>query len=148
MKELESLLLRISAPAGNRQSGGFARSENLARRFSRDVRTHYQHQLDALFGRTRPRGRIRSGSRSRAERDRPDLAGWFQSATTIRATFKGTRYLARVQANGLIRLNGKLFKNPSHAARAVCKRGVNGWSFWHVKNEAGEWVRLRSLAKR
>src|SRR6266550_1287317 len=38
IKEMESLLLRITRPAGNKQTGKFAKCENLVRRFKRDLK--------------------------------------------------------------------------------------------------------------
>jgi GIY-YIG catalytic domain len=37
LRELESLVMRISTPKGNRQKGKFSRSEDLRRRFRRQV---------------------------------------------------------------------------------------------------------------
>jgi hypothetical protein len=39
IKEMESLLLRITRPVGNKQIGKFVRCENLVRRFARDIKT-------------------------------------------------------------------------------------------------------------
>jgi len=38
IKELESLILRMASPAGNRMSGKFAKSEDLCKRLAWDIR--------------------------------------------------------------------------------------------------------------
>ena len=50
LRELESLILRIVKPAGNKQKGKFAKSEDLRRRFKRDIK-HSQHlEMQDLLG--------------------------------------------------------------------------------------------------
>lgn len=146
IKELESLLLRIVKPAGNRQSGKFAKSENLLRRFTRDIRAHHDREIGIVIGRLRPKVRIRSGGKSREARARPDLAGWFLQPTNLQRTYKGQRLRARVRRDGAIRFNGELYLSVSASARAARGRPTNGWTFWNVKNARGEWVRLREMA--
>jgi hypothetical protein len=53
LRELESLVMRISSPKGNKQRGKFARSEDLRRRFRRQVAQYQRVELNRLFGFTR-----------------------------------------------------------------------------------------------
>ena len=55
LAELESLVLRISSPKGNKQRGKFARSEDLRRRFRRQVSQYQKIELNRLFGLTTPK---------------------------------------------------------------------------------------------
>jgi len=50
LRELESLVMRISSPKGNKQRGKFARSEDLRRRFRRQVAQYQRVELNRLFG--------------------------------------------------------------------------------------------------
>ncbi|MBP7748483.1 MAG: DUF2924 domain-containing protein [Phycisphaerae bacterium] len=143
MKELESLVLRIVRPPGNRVAGKFAQAENLYRRFSREMKEHALRELADLLGRRRPRVHIRSGGKSRASRARPDLHGCFARATTLERVCKGKRLRARVHKDGMIQYKGKKFRSVSRAATAAAGRPRNGWAFWRVKNRAGQWVTLR-----
>jgi hypothetical protein len=53
LRELESLVMRISSPKGNRQKGKFSRSEDLKRRFRRQVALYQRVELNRLFGFTK-----------------------------------------------------------------------------------------------
>ena len=53
MKELESLLLRVVRPPGNKVIGGFIKSENLKARFGRDVREVMARRASPGSGRAR-----------------------------------------------------------------------------------------------
>src|SRR5258708_35095033 len=51
LKEMESLLLRIAKPSGNRQSGRFVRCDNLKSRFTDDVKMLQREELFDIIGR-------------------------------------------------------------------------------------------------
>jgi hypothetical protein len=51
LKEMESLILRIVKPIGNKLKGKFQKSEDIRRRFARDVRTYQRDELIWLLGR-------------------------------------------------------------------------------------------------
>src|SRR3972149_8973937 len=48
IKELETLLLRIVSPAGNKAGGKFVRSQNLAVKLRRDIRQLHREQVGIL----------------------------------------------------------------------------------------------------
>lgn len=50
LRELESLVMRIATPKGNKQKGKFSRSEDLRRRFRRQVAQYQRIELERLFG--------------------------------------------------------------------------------------------------
>jgi len=49
IKELESLVIRIAAPKGNRQKGKFYRADDLKRGFRRQVSEFQKMELEGLF---------------------------------------------------------------------------------------------------
>jgi hypothetical protein len=55
IRELESLVLRIVRPTGNRQVGKFSRAQNLRRDFVRRVRLDAVEHLGMLLGTTATR---------------------------------------------------------------------------------------------
>lgn len=146
MKELESLILRMVKPAGNRMRGSFARSEDLRKALARDIRLEHRAEVRDLFGRrvdakeVRP---IRPTSRGRT----PVLARYVTDRLSLRARHRGKRVTARVRRDGQIRYGGKLFNSPSLAAVAVCRRPMNGWTFWTFERAPGDWVSLNELRK-
>jgi hypothetical protein len=148
LKELESLLLRIVKPTGNKQKGKFIKSEDIRRRFARDVKFHQRAELISLLGKRileeeeeEEEGRISKGRK-------PILAKYVTGPMKLRTRFKGKTLTARVKRNGLIRFRGKVYSSPSVAAAAACKRRTcNGWTFWKYERAPGDWVRLNELRK-
>jgi hypothetical protein len=146
IKELESLVLRIVRPTGNRQGGKFAKAQNLRRDFTRRVKLDAAAHLSDLLGTEAVNrgGRPRINSASKAV-----LAAYVTRPTRLRARYKGKELKARVLRNGVISFAGKRFQSPSMAACAALphRRAINGWYFWTYERAPGDWVRLRELRK-
>ncbi len=53
IKEMESLLLRILRPLGNKQKGKFVRCESLNKKLARDIKTLQREELTSILGRPR-----------------------------------------------------------------------------------------------
>ena len=144
IRELESLLLRIVRPAGNKQVGRFGRAESLRKQFANEIRQQERDRLAMLLGLTIPTrkalaqklldvqgvmGRYLNGRRLR-------LKGWY----------KGRTYRALVMRDGRFRFGEKLYGSPSLAAAKARKTPkCDGWRFWHYERAPGDWVRLREL---
>jgi predicted GIY-YIG superfamily endonuclease len=149
MREIESLLLRIAKPPGNKVGGRFVKSENLRGKFMSAVRQKQRKELDDLVGRTAPaqtsterkRQRRAYGARQVA------LAGYVRDRMKLKARYKGKTYSATARKDGRIYFNGKLYNSPSAAGEAVIKRACNGWKFWQYERAPGDWVPLRELRK-
>lgn len=148
LKELESLVLHIASPQGNRQLGKFARSEDLRRRFRRDIAQHQRAELESLFGlpiREEPaKARDQTSKNGRL----PTLAQYVRKRFKIRFISKGKRYGARVRSNGTINFRGKIYTSPSSAASAVTRRATDGWHAWHYRRSPGDWVPLDELRRK
>ncbi len=146
IKELESLVLRIVRPSGNRQGGKFAKAQNLRREFTRRVKQDAAAHLSELLGREKAdrSSKLRPDSSNRAV-----LAAYVTRPMRLRARYKGKVLKARVLRNGAISCSGKRFQSPSMAARAALphRRAINGWHFWTYERAPGDWVRLRELRK-
>ncbi len=149
MKELESLLIRIVQPRGNKQRGRFPRSENLRRRLAKDVLRRQKIELyDLVGGRSlvllEPPADDESADRP------PKLAKYLGrlNRRMLKATFKGELVRARVRRDGSIRFRGKTYSSPSKAAaKASGRRTCNGWTFWSYERAPGDWVRLSELRR-
>jgi len=50
LREMESLIVRIVRPTGNKQIGGFAKCENLVKRFAKDIQAHQREEITGLLG--------------------------------------------------------------------------------------------------
>ncbi len=147
LRELESLLLRVvkPKPKGNEQKGKFAHSENLLRRFKREVRSLQRLELDDMIGRERLRRAARENADS--ETGAPVLGRYINGPLRLRARLKGKNFRARVRRDGSIRFRGKIYHSPSQAGHAATKRSCNGWWFWKFERAPGDWVRLRELRR-
>ena len=146
MKELESLVLRISKPIGNKVKGKFKRSENLRRLFAKDIRRGQKDEFNRILGREMTElvldGKTRKGKK-------PILAKYIQKRLKIRAKYKDKIYKARVRRDGQILFKGRKYYSPSVAARPIVAKGtaVNGWYFWEYERAPGDWVRLNELRR-
>lgn len=147
LRELESLLLRVvkPKPKGNVQSGKFTASENLLRRFKRDIKAYHRAELIALVGQDIDVALAESAHE-------PDdlhvpLSGYVGKPFKLHARFKGRSLHAQVRRDGTIRFQGKIYRSPFAAAAAACKRSCNGWWFWKYERAPGDWVRLDELRK-
>jgi len=152
LKELESLILRIVKPSGNKQRGKFVKAEDLRRRFRQAIREAHRRTEDCIVGRTLAEPSATSTGRRRGLQQqtgrRPALAMYKDRPKTLKATFKGKVVKAYVRKDGSITCAGKVFLSPSMAAAAACRRRTcNGWIFWNFERSPGDWVTLAELRK-
>jgi len=151
MKELESLLLRVVATSGNKQKGKFTCAENHQRRFRADIRKKVNNEVNSIFEPKKVK-LIPKQKRSAIHKTigkESTLADYVTKSFTIKKTFKGDTFIAKVQKDGTIKFNGEVYTSPSFAAKAADKdhHTKNGWRFWYYENEHGEWVLLDELRK-
>jgi hypothetical protein len=151
LKELEALILRVVKPKGNAVGGKFIKSENLVRRFRRELRAYHRTEEDSLIygpeleaadDLEKPSTRRPSAGR------KPVLAPYLTKRMVIRAWYKRRWVKARVRRNGLINFRGKLYTSPSLAGKAATGRvSCNGWKFWKYERSPGDWVLLEMLRR-
>jgi hypothetical protein len=151
LRELESLIIRITEPSGNKQKGKFAKSEDLRSRFRRDYKRLANSRLDELLGKIVRRVASRAARRKRAGGRKGEavvLSRYLSRPIKLRGTHKGKTMRASVRKSGLIYYDKKHFTSPSKAARhAVKRRSCNGWTFWHYELSPGHWVQLDHLRR-
>lgn len=145
LKELEALILRIAKPAGNKVKGKFAKCEDIRKKFARDVRRNQRDELRSLLGKV---GAKEKNEEAVSESKGSVLAVYITAPMNLRAMFKGKTLMARVKRDGLIRFKGKVYRSPSLAAAAACKRATcNGWTFWKYERAPGDWIALNELRR-
>jgi hypothetical protein len=113
----------------------------MRRRVTRAIREKPFSERSALFGRET------SPVKSSDELDGIDsqLHRLLPQGARLRGTLKGKDYRARVQRNGKVRFQAKLYKSLTVAAKAAVKRPINGWWFWQIERGRGNWVRLNKV---
>jgi hypothetical protein len=143
LKEMESLLIRVSKPPGNKQKAKFVRSEDLKRRFRRDVQRRQKQELDTIMGTvatplTKSHG-VKSGT----------LLGIYAAGVrSIRGSYKGRSFSARISKSGEIVCRNRKFKSPSGAANTLTGGNFDGWHFWKYRTSDGRWVCLTELRRK
>lgn len=147
MRDLESLIIHIAAPQENRLKGGFLASEDLRRRLRHDIQEYFTQRITSwLDGEAESlREKILQKQPGKRIHHTPGLSKLLKANQTIRASYKGRMYTAKVRASGKIAFDGKLFNSPSGAAKYIRKRETSGWHFWKYRNERGNWERLLNL---
>jgi Restriction Enzyme Adenine Methylase Associated/Protein of unknown function (DUF2924) len=144
VKPIESLLLRIVDPVGNRVKGRLPGAQDLKRELNRKVSAHQAQERARLLGDEVARKRLRR--KAAAAKGSDALAGLVERRLALRVDYKGQRYLATLRKNGQVSYAGEQYESPSAAARAIVGRAANGWHFWWFK-QGREWVRLRELRR-
>jgi len=152
IKEIESLVLRIAYPAGNKVRGKLKQSKDLRPLLKSKLKDEWVKQLDGIIGnKIRTFGRIRKEKKGKVtgKSNRP-MKGYFPSGKMIYTSYKGKDYRAWVYGGGAIKMipSGKLFNSPSLAGIAITKkRTMNGWRFWKYKDKNGELAYIDQLRK-
>ena len=153
LREIESVLVRIGRPRGNRAKPEFLRSQNLRPGLRRQVSECQRRELRELFpGGTLSDANAQTGKKRqlqlRAGRQ-PALAPYLadDKGFPIRFRFKGKLHKGRVRANGTIGYQGQVFTSPSSAAKAVTKKASDGWKAWRYEQAPGDWVPLSELRR-
>jgi hypothetical protein len=145
LRELESLIVRIFKPPGNKQKGKFAKSNDIRRSFKGAFNLAWRVERAELFGEP-PKTVPRQRPTTKATGRKPVLA--IYGPMKLRARYKGKLLHASVQKSGLIRFAGKNYTSPSAAgAHAVKRPSCNGWGFWQYERAPGDWVTLDNLRK-
>ncbi len=147
LRELETLILKIASPKGNRQSGKFVKSQNLKPLFKKKISKAQQKELASLLGMTKEK-KVEKKEIKRVKGRKPILAPYVSKRFRIRFKYKGKMYKATVRKDGTIFYNKKLYNSPSLAAYAIAKRAANGWHAWQYERSPGDWVRLEVLRKK
>jgi hypothetical protein len=143
MKPLESLLLRIAQPTGNRVNGRVPGATDLLRVLGRAMTDADNNRRAMLLGNFFQRNRVRR--KTAAASGSLVLAGLVDRRLHLRAEYKGVRYRASLLKNGHVSYLKRKYVSPSAAAKAIVGRAVNGWRFWKYQRPRKGWVELREL---
>lgn len=140
--EIESLLIRVANPKGNRNVPKGKSSGQMLTQLQQMVKQKQKDNYDMMFGIT-PKG-----AKKKIEAISRNIEGLVSKRTQIYRSYKGKEYKAFLYPNGTIRLGNASYNSPSGAAQSVVERGaVNGWNFWYIKDSEGDWVRLSQFAR-
>lgn len=140
--EIESLLIRVANPKGNRNVPKGKSSGQMLTQLQQMVKQKQKSDYDKMFG-IPP-----MGAKKKIEAISRNIEGLVSNRTQIYRSYKGKEHKAYLYPDGTIRLGNASYTSPSGAAQSVVGRGaVNGWHFWYIKDSVGDWVRLSQFAK-
>lgn len=135
--EIESLLVRISNPKGNRVVPKGKSSGELLRKLKTMVKQKQKEDFDTMFGAKAAKKKKGNSQTGRT------LEGLVSKRTLLYHTYKGKDHTAHLLPNGTVKYANKTYTSLSGAAKAVVNRNANGWSFWYIKDLNGDWVRVK-----
>jgi len=146
IRELESLLIRVTNPPGNRIKGKFISSTILRSELNSKMIAFDANRRAGLIG-----GLVEQKWQKTVAKKaggNKSLAGIFPKRIKLKATYKEETYFATLRKDGKISYKNKIYASPTMAAKIVTgRKTISGWHFWKYKNSKGNWVRLRSLKK-
>lgn len=144
MRELESLILRMIKPTGNKIVGKFTNSSNLKKTITRKIKELENSRVNKFMGGSEETAIIKSNLKNRPNKNY--FAGIVNKRIPLRGSYKGKKFNATLRKDGTFSHKNKIYPSPSAAAKAVTGRKVmNGRWFWKFKNKNGKWVRLNQF---
>jgi len=152
LREIESLLIRIAGPRGNIKKGAFMGPQNLIKTLRQLMQDRNKMQVDTILsaGQTEKRSAAKSKKKSKRPgmRGNPPLAGFLLAGSQLRATYKKKEYMAQIDHEGRIILDGMIFNSPSAAGAHVRSgKATDGWMFWKYEVERGHWAIIDQLRR-
>ena len=147
MKEIESLILRIADPPGNRVKGTFVKCENILPKVKAEYRRRRKEEEHELFGLKKNAIIRKAKSVEPLDGKAPVLLPYISKVKNLRARYKGKFLYAWVRRSGMVFFNGKRYTSPSAAGQAARGKPTNGWTFWTYERAPGDWVPLGELRK-
>ena len=144
MKELESLILRMIKPTGNKIVGKFANSANLKKTITRKIKDLENSRLNKFMGGSEENAKIKASLKNKPNKNY--FVGIVSKRIPLRAEYKGKKFHATLRKDGTFSHKNKLYLSPTAAAVAVTGgKVINGRWFWKFKNDKGIWVRLKEF---
>lgn len=140
--EIESLLVRIANPKGNRVIPRGKSSGILVKQLKKLIKERQRVELASLFAVKQAKVLVARGISSGTSKY--SLAGLVDRRTKLYRTYRGREYTATLTPQGYVRFNGRRYNSVTAAAKAVIKRkgAISGRGFWYIQNGNGDWVKL------
>lgn len=143
LRELESVILRILQPKGNKAKGKLKSAYDLKGDLLRELEEKQKAEREFLLGKRdskRPTVQI-----EKLKEGQTDLVAYGLVSMAIYASYKGKTFKAHIDKDGWIRFKGKKYPSLSSAGNAVRKQPTtNGWDFWKIKDKKGRLVKIDS----
>jgi len=135
--EIETLLIRIANPRGNRAKPKGKATGSLIKELKAMVRQKQKQEIEKLFG-----AKAASSPKADNRKAKASIKGLVKIRAPLFKTYKGKEYKAILETTDMIRIAGKSFKSATAAARAITHGPVNGLRFWNIEDLNGDWIKL------
>ena len=143
INDLESLLISISKPKGNKNIPKAKIKNQLKKALAQKVREKQKQELIDLGLEKKS---IKNQRKNKKSQTRISLKNYFSSSKPLIKTYKGKELKATLLKSGKIRFKGKTYDSLSTAAKkATGRSAINGWKFWFIQDDNGNWVKLANL---
>jgi len=139
VNEMESLLIRISNPKGNRVKPKGRTDGIMLKKLKDMVKQKQRQEFSEMFDL-----KVKANTKVRRIKSNATI-GLVKKNTQLFRTYKGKEYKATLTPIGEIRLGKKKFNSPSSAGKSIVKHGCNGWRFWYLKDSNGNVISLDEL---
>ena len=142
VKDIELIVISIAQPIGNKQRPKLKQQTKLKRLLKESIKMEHELELEEI-GFSRKTGKC---PKRKSKKIVISLKGYFQKRKMLKKTYKGKIYKAYLFPSGKIKYNKKFFSSPSAVATKIRKgQSTNGWKFWFIKDNNGNWIQLRQL---
>lgn len=150
LKPLESLLLRVYSPSGNKQSGRLPGASDRKRALAQAMKQRDDSLRAAALGKSSGAPIARKAAPPRAvattrPTHREAAFAALPRPLPLQADYKRQTYRATLLRDDTVKLGGVIYPSLSAAAVSIVHRNMNGWWFWKYRNREGHWVRLVEL---
>ncbi|NQT45881.1 MAG: DUF2924 domain-containing protein [Candidatus Omnitrophica bacterium] len=140
--ELESLLIRIADPRGNKVKPKGKSDEAMLNKLKTMVKHKQEEEFEEMFVGKR---RSKKDTRINRRQARQSLAGLVVRNTKLFRTYKGKEHSSVLTPQGKIKIGNKLYTSPSGASKSIVKHAANGWRFWYLKDSNNDVISLDEL---
>jgi hypothetical protein len=145
IKEIESLLLQIARPTGNKVGGRPKGSRDMRSAIKNAIREKQKAEADILIG--KPGAKYGVKKLLREHENAVELASLLPKGAKLKGMRSGQSFKGLASRNGKVRFNNHWYPSLSAAGAAAMKKPVNGWYFWRVERSRGNWVRLSEIRR-
>ena len=143
INDIESVIISVSNPKGNKVKPKGSADSKLKKELKNLLRKKQTEEIDRILGYKKRKETKRVEKNVTAQ---SVLKNLFNRPKTLYKDYKGKEYKATLLTSGKIKYQGKLYTSPSGAAQQIIDSGrINGWEFWYIQNEHGNWVKLSSF---
>ena len=88
----------------------------------------------------------KQSAKSKTKKHKSILENYFSTPRPLRMKYKNKIYNATLLTSGEIKYENKTYKAPSPAAEVIVNTTTaNGWTYWEVKDNKNNWIKLSDL---